>query len=137
MRKTPYSNFLPFIDNIITSFKDKGARDFSKQLTVEADITRTNIDAHDGRQAEIDIQQAAAQGARSDIDLDQWNTIVKSGTSQDDYVQKYLQGQEGRDFQNPNALSPNMMMIGIGAFALMFVLIVVVMMNKSDKKAEK
>lgn len=131
MRLTTYSNFMPFINNLISSARDKNAREFGNRLNVEADIVRRNIDASDSRQAEIEIQKAAAQGARSDIDLDQWNTIVKSGTSQDDYVQKYLQGQDGRDFQNPNALSPTAIMIAIGAFAIIFLVIVVLLITKS------
>lgn len=119
------------INNIITGIKDQANKNFGKQLNVESDTIRRNIDASDQRQAEIEMQKAAAAGARSDIGLDQWNTIVGSGTSDKDYIQKYMQGQEGRDFQNPNSLSPNAMMYGVIGIIGFLVIIMVVMMSKT------
>lgn len=105
------------------------------QLNEQTNKVTTNIDASNARQAEIEMQKAAAMGARSDIGLDQWNTVVGSGTSTEDYFQKYFQGQANRDFQNPNALSPNNILFAVLGMVALFVLVMIMMMKKTKTTA--
>ena len=123
------------INGIVQGVKDRQAQNYGKELNVQSDMVRRNIDASNQRQAEIEMQKAAAAGARSDIALDQWNTTVGSGTKDNDYIQAYMQGQQGRDFQNPNALSPNNIMFAVLAMVGFFVLVMVLMLSKSKTQA--
>ena len=123
------------INEIVSGIKDRQSQNYGKELNVQSDMIRRNIDASNQRQAEIEMQKAAAAGARSDIGLDQWNTVLGSGTKDNDYIQAYMQGQKGRDFQNPNALSPQNILFAVIAMVGFFVLVMVIMLSKSKSQA--
>ena len=126
---------IPFIEHIFTRAQDRQSQKYGMQLNEQTNKVTTNIDASNARQAEIEMQKAAAMGARSDIGLDQWNTVVGSGTSTEDYFQKYFQGQANRDFQNPNALSPNNILFAVLGMVALFVLVMIMMMKKTKTTA--
>ena len=130
-----FSNFI--FTGLFQGIKDRQAQKQGARLDGQLDATRDSIDSSVQKQAEINMQEAAVQAARSDIYLDQWQTLMGSGTSKDDYIQKYMQGQANRDFQNPNALSPNQIMIGVGLMVVFFAVILIVLMNKKSKNEKE